>query len=663
MVVFHSLGFEVEPFFGTSRTALQPLQFHILCIEKTANTMQGQLHKVLDFKNRKLRVGSALVILLAIPACQSEVRPVDTTSNGSENSAHRVPDQPGQSALVPGTRFTSAQEDPRQDGWDTEVFAQQTLAQLKMLGKYLAEPGSANSETLAQLCADESTYSSLSPEGLAEVFRDSTMVVHRLTGEAPVVAKFRGATGLAELIQQFHQTLETSAGLHSKFKVIHVDTDGSPPSTRVHVQFNGQNGVKRLSVNATWKVSWQTGDAQMGPLLKRIELDSYEQVTVTSADPLFADCTVAILGRNDSFQQQLRPGIDHWSGSLDMRLGINVGGWQGLVLGDVNGDGLEDLYVCQPGGLPNRLFLQNADGTATDHSAASAVDWLARTQGALLLDLDNDRDQDLVVGVHDGILVHANDGTGKFELKLAKLLPAAVPYSLAAADYDQDGDLDIYVCCYELGSAKRRQVFPRAVPYHDANNGGRNVLLRNEGNWRFRQVTQHVGLDENNRRFSYAATWEDYDNDGDADLYVANDFGRNNLYQNDQGVFRDVAADAGVEDIGAGMSACWGDYDNDGLMDLYVANMFSSAGSRIAYQKGFHPGASEDELTALRRHARGNSLFRNRGEGRFEDVSIGAGVVMGRWAWGSKFVDLNLDGWEDLVVANGFVTQEDTGDL
>ena len=118
-----------------------------------------------------------------------------------------------------------------------------------------------------------------------------------------------------------------------------------------------------------------------------------------------------------------------------------------------------------------------------------------------------------------------------------------------------------------------------------------------------------------------------------------------------------------VEDIGAGMSTCWGDYNNDGLNDLYVSNMFSSAGSRIAVQENFHSGALDTERSAFQRHARGNTLFKNLGGGTFQDVSAQAGVVIGRWAWGFRFVDLNLDGWEDLLVTNGFITQEDTGDL
>ncbi|MCA9211690.1 MAG: VCBS repeat-containing protein, partial [Planctomycetales bacterium] len=154
-----------------------------------------------------------------------------------------------------------------------------------------------------------------------------------------------------------------------------------------------------------------------------------------------------------------------------------------------------------------------------------------------------------------------------------------------------------------------------------------------------------------------------YDNDGDQDLYVANDFGRNNLYRNEGGRFVDVAAAAGVEDMSAGMSVSWGDYDRDGLIDLYVGNMFSSAGNRITYQRRFRDDPSNELRAKFQRHARGNTLFRNLGDGSFEDVSVASNVEMGRWSWGSNFVDFNNDGWDDLLVGNGMVTSVDPHDL
>jgi hypothetical protein len=348
---------------------------------------------------------------------------------------------------------------------------------------------------------------------------------------------------------------------------------------------------------------------------------------------------------------------------MDNALGFQSVGYEGMAIGDLDGDGLEDLYLCQPGGLPNQLFLRNVDGTLRDVSAQSGSDWLDPSRSALALDLDNDGDQDLVVLSTSRMLLMENGGGAKFTLKNTVALHGT-PFSAAAADYDNDGDLDLYVCNYgDLwgGFGDLDERFP--LPYHDANNGGANALYKNEGGWVMKDVTEEVGMDVNNRRWSLSCAWEDFDRDGDQDLYVANDFGRNNLFRNDGGRFVDTAPAAGVEDISPGMSASWGDADGDGWPDLYVSNMFSSAGNRVTFQKQFKPEASAETRGHFQRFARGNALFLNRRDGTFVDASLGAGVSVGRWAWASRFNDLDNDGRDDLVVANGFFTQDSETDL
>ena len=241
--------------------------------------------------------------------------------------------------------------------------------------------------------------------------------------------------------------------------------------------------------------------------------------------------------------------------------------------------------------------------------------------------------------------------------------------SLAAADYDEDGDLDIYACAYnrnlfyEPFDAVRDAAAIDTFIVHDANNGAKNSLLRNDGNGAFTDVTESVGLDENNHRYSYGAAWEDFDNDGDLDIYIANDFGRDNLYRNDGGTFRDISDAANIENSAAGMGITWTDYDRDGWMDVYVSNMWSSAGRRVTQQPQFKVDDIEVKKR-LQRFARGNTLLHNSGDGTFEDRSGPLGVEMGRWAWSNQFVDLNNDSWEDLVVANGYLTgTDDSGDL
>ena len=169
-------------------------------------------------------------------------------------------------------------------------------------------------------------------------------------------------------------------------------------------------------------------------------------------------------------------------------------------------------------------------------AAEAGIDWMDSTASALFADLDNDGDADLVVGSSPQIVME-NVGGGKFEGRT--MLPGpGFATSITAADPDLDGDLDLYICQYSAEGP---------VPYHDANNGPGNLFWRNVGEWRFEDATEAAGLDQNNQRFSFSSSWEDYDNDGDLDLYVANDYGRNCLYRNaGDGHFEDVAAAAGV---------------------------------------------------------------------------------------------------------------------
>jgi len=407
------------------------------------------------------------------------------------------------------------------------------------------------------------------------------------------------------------------------------------------------------------------------PLIAGIELIDYEEVSCRTENGVwFSDCTDAVLGNSESFTRQLVRGEPFWNDRIQSSVHATfLGIHGGLALGDVNGDGLDDVYVCQPGGLPNRLYLHQPDGTLKDISRSAQVDWIDYTSSALFLDFDNDGDQDLAVLTLHGVVLMENDGAARFVGRSTITSPNK-PTSLSASDFDLDGDLDLYIACYgpdslnSVGDEHRKpSEFMSPVPYDDANNGSPNSLYRNDGNLVFTDVTQETGLDANNRRWSFAASWEDFDNDGDSDLYVANDFGRNCLYRNDGGTFKEIAAEAGVEDIASGMSVSWGDYNNDGLMDLYVGNMFSAAGGRITYQRSFKSGVSENRVAKFQRMARGNSLFENQGDGTFKDVSEQAAVTMGRWAWSSRFGDINNDGKEDILVANGYITNQDTHDL
>ena len=433
---------------------------------------------------------------------------------------------------------------------------------------------------------------------------------------------------------------------------------------RVRAELGGESsGGGLVSKLGTMEMSWFNG----GEGWSVRESRAGEFLSFSADGPGFIEITDQVFGGVDSFRSQLSTGVDRWRDSLDAALGISVYGHNGVSLGDFDGDGLEDIYVSQPGGLPNRLYRNLPDRGFADVTRAAGLDVLDDTSMSLFGDIDNDGDQDLIL-IGAVPMLFRNGGDGRFALESDAGLDvpaekAAMFTGAALADYDLDGDLDLFVCAYDFWQPGADYDAP--TPYYDANNGPENLLFRNDGQGRFAEVSREAGLGPTNNRFSFAAVWGDYDNDADPDLYVANDFGRNNLYRNNaDGTFTDVAAQLGVEDLGAGMSAAWGDYDNDGDLDLYTANMWSSAGLRITASEQFGTVApTERERRQFQRQAQGNSLFRNDGPEGFSDVSDAAGVRTGRWAWASDFVDLDSDGLLDLFVQNGYITGERTDDL
>jgi len=539
-----------------------------------------------------------------------------------------------------------ARLDPRSDGWETEAVHEILAKRLEELAAALARSGSADLSEFATRDCRVEAQSEWRPAGEGGAF-----VVTRASG--PTSAReARGAAGLAGGFRDLLALVPAAPSRRVDTKIVGIETSPGAATTRVLLHASGESPAIAAQVNALLRCEWAFSE---GP--PRIRSLAIEEAEAVRGGGRFEDRTAAVLGALPSFREQLLPGVDHWAARIPAHLGVSILGHEGLAIGDVDGDGQDDLYVCQPGGLPNRLYVRRPDGTAEDRSREAGVDFLDAGRSALLVDLDGDADADLAVVAGASLLLLENDGTGRFSVRAA--LPALAASSLAAADVEGDGDLDLYACSYWAPDARDRTPFP----YHDANNGSPNTLFRNEGSFRFADATAETGLDENNRRFSLAAAFEDFDDDGDPDLYVANDYGRNNLYRNEGGRFRDVAAEAGVEDVAAGMGVAWADVDGDGAMDLHVSNMFSSAGSRVTTQARFKPEADEATRALYRRHARGNSLFRNLGGGRFADASVEAGITAARWAWGCVFADFDRDGREDLFVANGYVTNEDPHDL
>ncbi|MEM7349248.1 MAG: VCBS repeat-containing protein [Acidobacteriota bacterium] len=540
-------------------------------------------------------------------------------------------------------------DDPTVDGWESEAASEKIDKRLKRLATWLADPSQVPTEELQTLADAAFRGSSLRPQALQQVVDSDTFHIERAEDLGTNEAIHRNRRGFVAAMQTLRQPYDGAGEVRAELKLFHIELSQQSIVTRQYVSISGVDTTGPVEEHATWLSHWTRGEQ---PQLQSLILEDYERARAKAQAPLFSDCTESVLRYRIAADELLGRPLPHWYRRIESRFGQSPLGYHGLSLGDVNGDGLEDLYLANPGGLPNRLFVQNPNGTVTERSADAGVDWMTTTMSSLFVDLDNDGDQDLIVGSSPQIVME-NDGQGQFEPR--QTLPGtAIATSIVAADPDADGDLDLYVCYYSSNGP---------VPIHDANNGPPNTLWRNDGDWNFSNVTRDIGLDENNARFSFAAAWEDYDNDGDQDLYVANDYGRNNLYRNDGGRFRDVAPQAEVEDISAGMSVTFGDYNRDGWMDLYVSNMFSSAGNRITYQRRFNPAAQGAERATFQRHARGNSLFRGGPDGRFTDVSEEAGVTMGRWAWASLFMDIDNDGLEDLVVANGNLTNDNPKDL
>ena len=585
------------------------------------------------------------------------------------------------SQMVPRLSATSWQDldNPSRDGWDSEVFSAQADEQLKKLSRWLSDGTLDDPTSLTTFAIEDSHCGPLRPEHLVSVYEDATVRVERAPSRAMQSPEsYRKRAGLAAALRSLRRPFDDARNVRSKFKLFRVTPSSDGVTTRQYFSMSGHQDNRAIELHATWTIHWRQDEPGDMPRLAWIGVEDYEQVVAQSTSPtLFSDCTASVLASNACYGEQLLRGFNHWlDRSQDHQFNFLLGN-PGIAVGDANGDGLDDLYVCQEAGLPNLLFLQKSDGTAEDVSERAGVDWLDNSKCALFVDLDNDGDQDLVVALNGGVALAANDGQARFVLRTV-LDSSDDCMSLSAVDYNRDGRLDLYAGVYHRGvtpdDARQAAIAAASagVVYHDANNGGANSLFRNDTrdsrSWAFTDVTRQVGLEENNRRFTLAAAWEDFDNDGDQDLYVANDFGRNNLYRNDtlatgEQRFVDVSPQADAEDSASGMSVTWGDYDRDGWMDVYVSNMFSAAGNRITFQDRFKADAPARVKTRLQRFARGNTLLRNLGKEKFADVSDATGVTMGRWAWSSIFTDLNNDGWEDLIVANGYITGSDTDDL
>lgn len=335
----------------------------------------------------------------------------------------------------------------------------------------------------------------------------------------------------------------------------------------------------------------------------------------------------------------------------------------GIAVGDVDGDGLYDIYfVSQTGG--NELWKNLGGGKFRNITKEAGVGVPGRISvSASFADIDNDGDPDLfVTTVRGGNLLFENDGKGHFKDITAEAGVGAVAHSSGAVffDYDHDGLLDLLVCnvgrytadqqgkqgeYLALADAFSGHMFPERYEYP--------ILYRNLGHNHFRDVTAETGLKPIG--WSGDATFVDLKGDGWPEVYFLNMMGANHFFENNQGKFTDVTKQYFPRTSWGAMGIKFFDYDNDGRMDLFVTDMHSDMVQEVGPADEKKKAATHNPESFLMGPVTsfifGNSLYHNLGEGKFEEVSDKMGAE-NYWPWGPSIGDLNADGWEDIFIAS-----------
>jgi len=354
----------------------------------------------------------------------------------------------------------------------------------------------------------------------------------------------------------------------------------------------------------------------------------------------------------------------------------------GATAADIDGDGRDDLLLTQGDGL--RLFMNRLDPERglrfVEGTRAWGLGKVAHPNVALALDFDGDGDCDLFVGSFYGPnhLFENVGGTFRDATADSGLLQDDMTAIACAADFDGDGRLDLYLGRF----LDARRDVPQTMLY--TRNGAPNRIYRGLGGLRFQDVSEASGADD--RGLTLGAAAGDLDEDGDVDLYLSNDYGRNVLLRNrGDGTFEDVALESGALAVSGGMSATMSDLDADGRLDLYVSSIRSNqrwfsedvnvrsyvlgivrserrAGmQRLFYDLRRHLGA--DWPSVGRASLKGNYFLRQSPRGTFEDWSERSGAAPAGWFWSSGAADLDNDGALDVVAVNGWITGKLKDDL
>lgn len=337
----------------------------------------------------------------------------------------------------------------------------------------------------------------------------------------------------------------------------------------------------------------------------------------------------------------------------------------GVALGDINDDGLPDLFIAGEG--LGRLYLNRSTKARIAFEdvtvARKLPEGMHDSRGALMFDADADGDLDLLVvrsSRPSHLFLLGPDGTyvdRAAELGLQTLPGAHVPHVF---DADSDGDLDIYIGYYGNHEVNAGQSKKRALPSLDGRNGSPNQMFLLGENGRYEERAQVLGLDDPG--WTLAVSSVDYDRDGDPDLYLANDFGANSMYERRGPKFAEVSRDVGVADRGSGMNVSFSDVNADGWPDMYLTNidMFSKS-IKIVFPTGSSNIPIGQDVLGSFQYITGNKLYVNapgaarpartfssEERARFEPGDRG-------WAWDGNFFDVDLDSDEDLYIANGWI--------
>ncbi len=309
----------------------------------------------------------------------------------------------------------------------------------------------------------------------------------------------------------------------------------------------------------------------------------------------------------------------------------------GVAAADLDGDGWPDLLIC--GGRGCRSFVNQRDGSFRDSTSESGLEVDGEARMPLPADFDNDGDQDVFITyARDTNRLFENRGDGTFvDITAASGLELAGDVSGAAAAFDADGDglLDLYIA--NFGNWVEGEI---SCCGKDATNGMANRLYRNLGGLRFVEVSEAAGI--GNTGWAQAVSHADVDRDGDQDIYIANDFGRNDLLLNQgDGTFVSAGSTSSSDGFYHGMNVSFADLNRDRLADIFITNIWH-----------WHPiprAVTETNtlLLSVSSDEAGDVRYERYEEPAFVDLDTG-------WSWAGLFFDVDNDADDDLFIANGF---------